>query len=52
MLFPNLISLLYLWISRARQRRRLRMLEPRELKDIGVDRQQALHEARKPCWRA
>lgn len=52
MLFPNLISLLYLWLSRARQRRRLKMLEPWELRDIGINRRQALDEARKPCWRS
>lgn len=52
MLFPNLISLLILWIQRRRQRRRLRTMEPWQLLDIGIDRGAAEREARKPCWRA
>ena len=38
--------------SRHRQRRALAQLDDRLLQDIGVTRQQALRESRKPFWRA
>jgi uncharacterized protein YjiS (DUF1127 family) len=38
-------------IERARQRRCLAGLSDRSLKDIGISRYDALHEARKPFWR-
>jgi uncharacterized protein YjiS (DUF1127 family) len=37
--------------ARACQRRRLRELDDRLLADIGVGREAALREARKPFWR-
>ena len=37
--------------SRIRQRRALASLDDRMLRDIGVTRSDALHEANKPCWR-
>ena len=41
------------WIARSGQRRALRDLaqEGRLLADIGLTREQALHEAAKPFWR-
>ena len=41
------------WIARTGQRRALRDLadEGRLLRDVGLDRQQALREADKPFWR-
>ncbi len=52
MLFPNLIGTLYLWIMRHRQRRRLRIMEPWQLADLGLSGRDAELESRKPCWRA
>ena len=37
--------------ERRRQRRKLRELEDRMLNDIGVSREDAVREARKPFWR-
>lgn len=45
------LGVLSLWIDRAQQRRCLGQLSDRSLKDIGVSRCDALHEARKPFWR-
>jgi uncharacterized protein YjiS (DUF1127 family) len=42
---------LSIWIARARQRRCLAGLSDRSLKDIGISRCDALHEASKPFWR-
>ena len=41
------------WIARTGHRRVLRELaeEGRLLRDVGLSRQQALHEAAKPFWR-
>ena len=39
------------WQERARQRRCLARLDERLLRDIGVDRIDALREAGKPFWR-
>ncbi len=38
-------------IARWHERRLLEMLDERMLRDIGINRSQALAEARKPCWR-
>lgn len=40
------------WLSRHRQRRRLRELDARLLADIGIDCDLARAEAAKPFWRA
>jgi uncharacterized protein YjiS (DUF1127 family) len=40
------------WRERARQRRALRRLDERLLRDIGVTRAAAEREARAPFWRA
>jgi uncharacterized protein YjiS (DUF1127 family) len=45
------LRVLSVWIERARQRRRLAVLSDQSLKDIGVSRCDALHEASKPFWR-
>jgi len=39
------------WQDRWNGRRDLEELEPRLLDDIGISREQALREARKPFWR-
>jgi uncharacterized protein YjiS (DUF1127 family) len=36
--------------ERYRQRRQLMEMDDRELEDIGITREQAEHEARKPIW--
>ncbi|MDA1097371.1 MAG: DUF1127 domain-containing protein [Proteobacteria bacterium] len=41
---------LYHWQARAEQRYRLAEFDQRALQDIGVSRNQALTEARKPFW--
>ena len=38
------------WNARACQRRRLLELDERMLRDIGLNREQAVIEARKPFW--
>lgn len=48
----DLRETLILWCDRARQRRRLERLDDRLLRDIGIDRVDALKEARKPFWEA
>ena len=41
-----------LWSARARQRRELAALPYEFLDDIGITREEALREARKPFWQA
>lgn len=41
-----------LWHERWQNRRRLAEMEPHLLDDIGITREQALAEARKPFWKA
>ena len=38
-------------LARSRERQALARMSDRELRDIGVTRYEALHEASKPCWR-
>ena len=45
-------DVLFLWRERVRQRRALMTLDPRLLRDIGLDRAGAEAEYRKPFWRA
>ena len=47
-----MIGLLVHWQERAEQRHALAELDDRLLRDIGLDRVAAAHEARKPFWRA
>ena len=46
------LHVLYVWQDRAEQRRRLAVMDDRMLDDIGVNRGEAMREARKPFWRA
>jgi uncharacterized protein YjiS (DUF1127 family) len=46
------LHVLYVWQDRAAQRRRLAVMDDRMLDDIGVNRGEAMREARKPFWRA
>jgi uncharacterized protein YjiS (DUF1127 family) len=48
---PSLQAILWLWIQRARQRRRLAELDAAQLRDIGVEPEAARREAAKPFWR-
>lgn len=48
----RLPALLRTWYARSRQRRQLLQLDERLFRDIGVTADEALHEARKPFWRA
>lgn len=48
----GLVALSALWAARHRQRRELRELDERLLRDIGLTRGEALREAAKPFWRA
>ncbi len=52
-ILPALLRLLRvpaLWCTRARERRQLAELEDHSLADIGVTRDAALREARRPPW--
>jgi len=42
---------LYDWQWRARTRHRLMTMDDRLLKDMGISRYDALHEAKKPFWK-
>ena len=46
----GLLALLRVWRTRQRQRHQLARLDDRMLRDIGLDRARALHEAEKPFW--
>jgi uncharacterized protein YjiS (DUF1127 family) len=45
------IKLIGTWRRRARSRRELTAKTDRELRDLGITRQDASHEAAKPFWR-
>jgi uncharacterized protein YjiS (DUF1127 family) len=45
------VDLLLTWRERARQRRQLRSLNDRMLRDIGIARADVLAESSKPFWR-
>jgi uncharacterized protein YjiS (DUF1127 family) len=40
------------WRRRARERRTLARMDPRELRDLGITRADVWRETRKPRWRA
>ena len=44
-------DLVFAWQDRAQQRRQLATMDDRLLRDIGISRLDALHEANKPFWR-
>jgi uncharacterized protein YjiS (DUF1127 family) len=48
----RIFSLLLAWQERAEQRRTLRQLDDRMLRDIGLSRADVAREADKPVWRA
>jgi len=50
--WKDLIALCNEWRDRLRSRRELAAMSERELRDIGLTRYDARHEARKPFWRA
>lgn len=45
-------GMVWTWLSRARQRRTLRDLDARLMRDIGLDAEQVRRETIKPFWRA
>lgn len=45
-------STLRLWSQRSQQRRRLPLLEPRDLADLGLSREDVTFEAHKHFWQA
>lgn len=47
---PRVLTWLTLGLGAARQRRRLAELDDALLRDIGLTRQDALAEARRPVW--
>lgn len=47
----TVVTLAELWLQRRRQRRALMELSDHMLKDIGINRSDALLEGRKPFWR-
>ena len=51
-LFIGTLDRLLLWQERASQRQALSSLDDRMLRDIGVTRAEAYHEAGKPFWRS
>lgn len=51
-LFRRLFEALRRTLERRRSRRQLLTLSDHMLKDIGISRADAVHEAEKPFWRA
>lgn len=47
----NVGSVLKCWLQKYRSRQLLATLDRRQLKDIGITREEALQEIRKPFWR-
>ena len=47
----RIVSHLDRWLERMRQRRSLALMSDRDLKDIGINRYDALKEWEKPFWR-
>lgn len=48
----HLLSTLWIWVERSRQRKQLAALDNHLLSDIGLDRQSRDIEVAKPFWRA
>jgi uncharacterized protein YjiS (DUF1127 family) len=46
----RVLALFDIWRQRLRDRRALALMDGRSLRDIGLTRCDALHEARKPFW--
>jgi len=51
-LFARLTKTLLLWRGRMRERRELALLNPRDLRDIGVSSSDVWHEIKQPFWRS
>ena len=49
-LFRAVGKIVSMWTFRYQQRRELEDLDEQVLRDIGINREQALKEARKPFW--
>ena len=49
--FNQITEYVSLWRHRRKSRRDLLWLDDRLLRDIGIDRRDALQEAQKPFWR-
>lgn len=49
-LLHRVLGVLMLWQARAEERHALAEMDERILRDIGVDRAAARHEAAKPFW--
>lgn len=49
--FAATMRVMAVWSGRSRQRQALRHLDSHILRDIGVDRLDALDEARRPFWK-
>lgn len=47
---PGILGLVLRWLDRSTQRGRLQELDDRLLQDIGVSREDALAEAKRPFW--
>ena len=47
----SLASMVVIWLNRRQGRRDLSELDDRLLADVGISREDALWEARKPFWR-
>jgi len=45
------LGLVMAWVGRWRQRRALADLDDHLLRDLGISREDALRESRKPFWR-
>jgi uncharacterized protein YjiS (DUF1127 family) len=45
-----LLGLAALWLQRIRERRQLRALDDHALADLGLDREQIMHEVDKHFW--
>ena len=51
-LFTRIATTVFAALTRRRERAMLARLDLHLLRDIGLDPNQALAEAEKPCWRA
>ena len=47
----SFMALLAVWRHRSRTRQELMMMTDRELRDLGIRRDDVLYEVRKPFWR-
>lgn len=50
-MFQRVIKTTKTWKQRRTERASLASMEPRILRDMGINQMQAMQEARKPFWR-